>query len=111
MYIEDSLWRQEGLNDMKEINKLTDLEVEIMGVLWNSKDNLTIQQITDKLNSYSIPSITQAMKHLVNKKAVVVAEHILVSNVYARTFKTCYTPEDYFEAELKRLRKLAGIQN
>lgn len=96
---------------MKEIIKLTDLEVEIMGVIWNSKDNLTIQQITDKLNSYSVPSITQSIKHLINKKAIVVAEHIPVSKVYARTFKPCYTPEEYFEAELKRLRMLAGVQD
>ena len=45
------------------------------------------------------------MKHLVSKKAVQVSEHVLVSNVYARTFCPCFSQEQYLSGEIKRLQK------
>lgn len=90
---------------MKSIPRLTDLEISIMKVLWDSDKHLTIQEMNGHLDGLSVASITQAIKHLVNKKSVVVSEHILVSNVYARTFKTCYTREEFLAEEFKRLQK------
>lgn len=76
-----------------------------MKVLWEHDKNLTIQEITNCMDGLSVASITQSIKHLINKKAVVVSEHILVSNVYARTFKTCFTQEEFLAGEFKRLQK------
>ena len=88
---------------MKSIPRLTDLEISIMKILWDEGKNLTIQEITGRMEGLSVPSITQAMKHLINKKAVVVAEHVLVSNVYARTFKPCFNQDEFLQAEYKRV--------
>ena len=91
---------------MNIIPRLTDLEVRIMSVLWESESNLTIQEIAGRLqeDKLSVQSITQAMKRLVSKKVVVVSEHVLVSNVYARTFEPCYSQDEYLASELERLK-------
>ena len=92
---------------MKEISRLTDLEIKIMRVLWESTRSLTIQEITEilKEEKLSPQSVTQSVNHLVKKGAAKVDEHILVSNVYARTFSTCFGQEEYMAAEIKRLSK------
>ena len=93
---------------MSKIAKLTDLEIKIMRVLWESDNALTIQEIVKCLpeEKLSDASVRQAMKHLVNKKAVQVRESILVSTVYARTFEPCYTQEEYMAAEIERLQSV-----
>ena len=92
---------------MTEIAKLTDLELILMKVMWEHDTSLTIQEIASYLKEkeVSVPSITQAIKHLILKKAVLVNSHVLVSNVYARTFSPCFSREEYVAAELKRLQK------
>lgn len=92
---------------MKEIARLTDLELMIMKVMWEHDTSLTIQEIAGFLDDkkISIPSITQAIKHLMLKKAAAVNSHVLVSNVYARTFSPCFSQEEFVAAELKRLQK------
>lgn len=91
---------------MAKIARLTDLEIKIMRVLWESDRHLTAQEIVGYLpeEKLSDASVRQAMKHLVNKKAVQVMESVLVSTVYARTFKPCYTQEEYLAAEIERLQ-------
>ena len=92
---------------MKEIVRLTDLEIKIMKVLWDKERCLTIQEIADYLkeDKISVASVSQVIKHLISKKAIQVKEYVLVSNVYARTFSPCFSPDDYFVAELTRMKK------
>lgn len=91
---------------MNIIPRLTDLEVRIMSVLWESEANLTIQEIAGRLqeDKLSVQSITQAMKRLVSKKVVVVSKYVLVSNVYARTFEPNYSQDEYLASEIERLK-------
>lgn len=91
---------------MKTVSRLTDLEIKIMKVLWEH-ENLTIQEIASYLkeDKLSVASITQVIKHLMAKKAVVVGKHVLVSSVYARTFLPCFTKEEFLSAEFARLQK------
>lgn len=92
---------------MKEIARLTDLEIRIMRVLWEHERDLTIQEIGKQLEDegISVASVAQSVKHLIKKKAVVVSEHVLVASVYARTFRPCYDQEDFLKAEFFRLQK------
>ena len=90
---------------MTSIPKLTDLEMKIMRVLWENAEPLTIQGITELLSKekLSVQSVTQSIKHLVVKGAVQVCGHVLVSNVYARTFFACFGQEEYMATEIRRL--------
>lgn len=92
---------------MKDIPRLTDLEVIIMKALWETAANLTIQEISGRIKEkkLSIASITQAINHLTAKNAVVVIDHVLVASVYARAYRPCFNREEYLAAEFKRLQK------
>lgn len=92
---------------MKEIVRLTDLEIRIMRVLWEHERDLTIQEIGKQLEDegISVASVAQSVKHLIKKKAVIVSEHVLVASVYARTFRPCYDQEEFLKAEFCRLQK------
>lgn len=56
--------------EIKDIPRLTDLEIIIMKVLWEQETDLTIQEIVNNMSGkkLSIASVTQAMKHLIEKK-------------------------------------------
>lgn len=92
---------------MKRVPKLTDLEVKIMRVMWESNISMTIQNMAEglKKEKISAASITQAIQRMVAKKAVKVDDHVLVSSVYARAFRPCFSQEEFLAAEFKRLQK------
>lgn len=92
---------------MKEVTRLTDLEIKIMRVLWEDERDLTIQEIGMQLEEegISVASVAQVMKSLLKKKAVTVCNHVLVASVYARTFRPCINQEEYLAAEFDRLQK------
>lgn len=90
---------------MKKIPKLTDLEIEIMGVMWEQDHDMTIQEITDFLGEEKIShsSVSQVMKRLLKKKAVDVSGYRQVVNVYARTFYPAFGRAEFTGAEIERL--------
>lgn len=92
---------------MKDVMKLTDLEIRIMKVLWEHGREMTIQEIAACLEDerISLPSVKQSVRHLLNKKAVMVCESVLVVSVYARTFRACFSREEFLASEYKRLQK------
>lgn len=90
---------------MENIPKLTELEMVIMGVMWEQEKALTIQEIADYLGEKKISasSVSQAMKRLLKKKAVTVSEHRQVANVYARAFQPSFGRGEFARAEVERL--------
>lgn len=97
---------------MEQIPKLTDLEIVIMGVLWGQGQDMTIQEISDCLEDGKVspPSVAQAMKRLLKKKAVIVTGSRLVSNVYARVFRPCFEQEAFVGAEIERLEQKMSVK-
>lgn len=98
---------------MKNITRLTDLEIKIMGVLWEHDQCLTSQEIADymKKDKISAASVMQAMKRLVEKKAVTVSDLVPVSRVYARAFSPSYSKEEFLAREFGRLQKFVSNSN
>lgn len=98
---------------MEKDIKLTELEIKIMRVLWESEHHLTIQEIGKQLEKtgISIASVAQSVKHLIKKKAVIVCEHVPVANVYARTFSPAFSQEEFLAKEIDRLqRSVLGVK-
>lgn len=93
---------------MKKTVRLTDLEIKIMKILWECDQNLTIQDIALHLKDegISVQSVTQSVRHLVNKKAIAVNDLVPVERVYARAFGPCFSKEEYLAEEYERLQKL-----
>lgn len=89
------------------IPRLTDLEIKIMKVLWDSEKGLTIQEIANELKEEKIstPSVTQAMQRLTAKEAVKVSDLVLIVSSYTRKFVPAFGREEFMAEELKRLNK------
>lgn len=98
---------------MKNITRLTDLEMKIMAVMWDHDQCLTSQEIAEYLkdDKISASSVMQAMKRLVKKKAVIVSDLVPVSRVYARAFTPRYSKEEFLAAEFGRLQKFVSNSN
>lgn len=89
------------------IPRLTDLEIKIMKVLWDSDRGLTIQEIAGELKEEKIsaPSVTQAMQRLTAKEAVKVSDYVLVVSSYTRMFVPAFSREEFMAEELNRLNR------
>lgn len=92
---------------MKTVPRLTDLEIKIMKVLWDSDKGLTIQEIANELKEEKIsaPSVTQAIQRLVAKNAVKVSDYVLVVSSYTRIFVPTFCREEFMAEEVNRLSK------
>lgn len=93
---------------MRDKNRLTDLEMVVMRVLWENEKPMTIQEITTCLENdekLSVQSVTQVMSRLVKRHAVEVSGLVLISNVYARSFTPVLTQQEVLETEIKHLQK------
>lgn len=91
----------------------TTLELDVMKVLWDKGESLTINEVSECMNqqgaSISVASVAQVMKKLLEKDMVKVKEHKLVSNVYARTFGPVLQREEYLGDEIKRLKNVISL--
>lgn len=95
---------------MKKSEKgLTTLEQEVMKVLWDHDKDMTNSEIAAclKEQGISIASVAQVIKRLLEKGAVIVTNHVLVSNVYARSFRPSISRDQFIAEELERLRQSA----
>lgn len=94
----------------KKETHLTELELDIMNILWDHDTDLTNNEIFDYLHeqghSLSIASVSQLMKRLLDKKLVRVKSFKPSSRVYARTFEPIINKQDYLKDELNRLQKI-----
>ena len=88
--------------------RLTDLEVQIMKVLWDSERAMTNSEIAEELKEetdLSLASVAQLVKRLLQKGVLEVCEHVPVANVYARTFRPKLTREEFIAGELRYIQK------
>lgn len=88
--------------------RLTDLEVQVMKVLWDSERAMTNSEIAEELKEetdLSVASVAQLVKSLLQKDVLEVGEHVPVANVYARTFRPKLTREEFIAAELLHIQK------
>ena len=90
---------------MKNIPELTELDFVVMEVLWSSSREMTIQEITSclKERELSTASVAQVMRRLLKKKAAEQVSSVLVSNVYARTFRACVSREEILSARVRKM--------
>lgn len=104
---DETFIRDERGKSMRTVPRLTDLEIKIMKVLWDSEKELTIQEIANELKEEKISaaSVTQAMQRLTAKNAVKVSDYVLVVSSYTRMFVPAFTREEFMAEELNRLNR------
>jgi len=88
--------------------KLTDKEMEIMALLWNSTISMTAAEIVDASHSrtWKENSIYVIMNTLIKKGVVEMALHKPTSTNNARAYKPMITPEEYAASYIARVRRV-----
>lgn len=99
--------RVSDMGTKRDRSRLTDLELTVMRVLWESEVPMTIQQIATALKEEkrSVQSVTQVISRLVKRQAVTVSGLVLISNVYARSFSPVLTQQEVLEMEIRHLQE------
>ena len=91
--------------------RLTDKEMEIMSVLWESEIPMTASEIieTSSSRTWQENSIYIIMNTLIKKGAVVLTYHKPTNTKSARAYKPTLTSEEYMVATIGSMRE-TGIR-
>jgi predicted transcriptional regulator len=87
--------------------KLTDKELEIMAVLWDSKKPLTANEIIEASDNrtWKESSIYIIMNTLVKKKAVILKYYKPTGSNTARAYEPIISSEQYTVSAIRSMRK------
>lgn len=87
-----------------KLSKISEREKDIMSVLWHSEEALTASAIAEKGNSLSINTVQAAMRSLMKKKYIEVADIVYSGTVLTRSYKPIISAEQYAANQLQLVR-------
>lgn len=87
--------------------RLTDKEMEVMAVLWESEAAMTASEIIEASNnrSWKESSIYIIMNTLIKKGAVALAHHKPTGTNIARAYKPIISPEECIVSHIDNVRE------
>lgn len=91
---------------MKEsIEKLSNREQDVMMVFWKEDRSMTASGIVEANPSLSINTVQLAVKNLMKKGFIEVADIVYSGTVLSRSYRSLIRSEDYAAARLKELKE------
>lgn len=87
-----------------KLPKISEREKDVMSVLWHTGESLTASAIAEKGNGLSINTVQAAMRSLMKKKYIEVAEIVYSGTVLTRSYKPIISAEEYAANELQTMR-------
>lgn len=105
---------------MRYGKRLTELELIIMKILWDSDKELTSQEIADESQkngfTYTLASINQVIPRLLEKEMIEMKALKVAKTKYVRSFLPTISREEYASIELQRLwgdsssKRISGLK-
>ena len=86
---------------MKRNYKLTNRELEVMQVLWDSDQPLAATDIPERNSSLNLSTVQVALRKLMEKSYIKVADIVYHNTVLTRVYEPVLTQEDYMIDYLK----------
>lgn len=83
-----------------KLSKISEKEKEIMSVLWHSSEPLTASAIVEKEEKLNINTVQAAMRSLMNKKYIKVADIVYSGTVLTRCYMPIISAEQYAADQL-----------
>lgn len=83
---------------LKNQNKLTRRQLDVMKVLWESDKPLIASEIVKRDSSFNINTVQTALKVLLNQGYIDVADIVYSGTVLTRSYKPILSPDTYFES-------------
>lgn len=79
---------------IKSSSLLTDREMDVMKILWSSKEPLVASEIAKKGDSLSNNTVQSVLRKLLEKKYIVVADIVYSGTVLTRSYKPIVLKKD-----------------
>lgn len=79
--------------------RLTNRELDILNILWESERSLVASEITSIREDLSINTVQAVLKKLLHKDLIQIDEIVYSGTVLSRSYKPTLTPEEF---EIKR---------
>lgn len=89
------------------IEKLSNREQDVMMVFWKENRSMTASGIVEANPSLSINTVQLAVKNLMKKGFIEVADIVYSGTVLSRSYRYLIRSEDYAAARLKELKESA----
>ncbi|MGB8454483.1 MAG: BlaI/MecI/CopY family transcriptional regulator [Anaerocolumna sp.] len=87
-----------------KLHKISEREKDVMSVLWHSGEALTASAIAEKGNGLSINTVQAAMRTLLKKEYIAVADIVYSGTVLTRSYKPIISAEQYAADQLQAMR-------
>lgn len=87
-----------------KLQKISEKEKEIMSVLWRSEEPLTASAITQEDNNLNINTVQAALRSLLNKQYIKIADIIYSGTVLTRCYEPIISAEEYAADQLQAMR-------
>jgi predicted transcriptional regulator len=84
--------------------KISEREKDVMIVLWHASEALTASAIAEKGNELSINTVQPALKNLLKKEYIEVAQIVYSGTVLTRSYKPLISAEQYAAEQLQAMR-------
>lgn len=79
---------------IKSSSLLTDREMDVMKILWSSKEPLVASEVAKKGDSLSNNTVQSVLRKLLEKKYIVVADIVYSGTVLTRSYKPIVLKKD-----------------
>lgn len=84
--------------------KISEKEKEVMLVFWQSEEPLTTSAVTEKGNDLNANTVQVAVRNLLKKSYIEVADIVYSGTVLTRCYKPKVTAEQYAAGQLQTMR-------
>lgn len=84
--------------------KISEREKDVMSVLWHAGESLTASAIAENGNGLSINTVQAAMRNLLKKEYIEVADIVYSGTVLTRSYKPIISAEQYAAEQLQAMR-------
>lgn len=88
----------------RALPKISEREKDVMAVLWRYGKNLTASDISKKGNKLSINTVQVALRNLMKKEYIKVADIVYSGTVLTRSYVPIISAEQYAANQLQALR-------
>jgi len=88
---------------INKLPKISEREKDVMSVLWHTDESLTASAIAEKGNTLSINTVQAALRSLMKKMYIEIAEIVYSGTVLTRSYKPIISAEEYAAIQLNAM--------
>lgn len=90
------------------LKKLSGRQLEIMNILWDEGKPMIASAIVEKKEDLQVNTVQAALRSLIKKKYIEIAEIVYSGNVLSRSYHPIVSKEEYISATCKEIEQMSS---